>query len=184
MFPAIRVCEIAECQYSYIHLNKVILDIYFFMKSLKSVRAIPVTQTGEKLKCQIHGIAAHKISEERQSWQGREQARCTAYRVRAGQTRRGGVGVGVEGGEDNKGVHQTRHWHKPWSTFSWGDFRPPQYPLGIVMRAQTLIISECTVNIHDRTVSKQQVRFKSMRMQKTESLSVSRSLSHTHKHTP
>lgn len=53
------------------HLNKV--NLYFFPESFDECQSNACTQTGEKLKRQTHGIAAHKISEERQSWQGREQ---------------------------------------------------------------------------------------------------------------
>lgn len=47
------------------HLNKV--NLYFFPESFDECQSNACTQTGEKLKRQTHGIAAHKISEERQS---------------------------------------------------------------------------------------------------------------------
>lgn len=118
-------------------IGALLLYVYFFPMLLTSVSKKTSERcldpnTGGKLKCQIRGIAVHRISKEIQGWQGKEQGGVWHTE----QERRGHRGDQRGGGANNKGLDQTWHWHKPWSTFSWGDSRPPKHPFENVKKAK------------------------------------------------
>lgn len=71
---------------------------------------------GGKLKCQTRGVAVHRISKERQGWRGEGRRGGTRHTEWERRRRRGAR------------WELNNERHKPWSTFLWGDSRPPQHP--------------------------------------------------------